>query len=80
MTMTVGDMIEVLSAMNPDAEVKAMAQPNWPFEHTIRGLVTREELTDDDADDLSETQETTDVFMVVGRQLCYGDKNAWDAV
>lgn len=36
--MTVADLIAALEREDPDAEVRLMSQPAWPFEYDIRGL------------------------------------------
>jgi len=37
--MTVQELIDILSDMNPDAEVKLAIQPSWPFQHGIDRVV-----------------------------------------
>lgn len=38
MTMTVRDLIRELEVQEPDAEVRLMSQPSWPFEYSIDGV------------------------------------------
>lgn len=37
--MIVQELIELLSQMNPDAEVRLAQQPRWPFEHVAVSVV-----------------------------------------
>jgi hypothetical protein len=88
--MTLGELIERLEELRDDvgadAEVRLMTQPNWPFENSIRGVTTADEILAADIDD----GETTDVeisdedaignvvYIVEGGQIGYGSKNAWN--
>jgi hypothetical protein len=89
--MKVSELIELLEEQDPDAEVLVMSQPNWPFELSLAGVTTREEMLradrdedgDDDDDDDDEERRLergtakSDVFLVEGEQLRYGSKTAW---
>jgi hypothetical protein len=70
--MTVQDLIDELEGFDPDAEVRFLSQPSWPFEYTIAAVV---EATDQPPD-LSGYRETPAprVLLVEGRQACYGDQ------
>jgi len=35
MTMSVGDLLEILEGLEPDMEVRFASQPAWPFEWSI---------------------------------------------
>jgi hypothetical protein len=48
--MTVNDLIGYLQECDPDAEVRIMMEENWPFECAVRGVVTRDQLGDDECD------------------------------
>jgi hypothetical protein len=79
--MTVNELIERLieyrDVLGGDTEVRSMQQPSWPFEYSIEGLVSTDEMrSEDDDDDDSEAE--TKVFILEGTQLCYGSKSAWD--
>jgi hypothetical protein len=52
--MTVQDLIDELECCDPEAEVRFLAQPSWPFEYTIAAVV---EATDQPPD-LSGYRET----------------------
>jgi hypothetical protein len=86
MNMKVQELIDILSEQDPDAEVLIQAQSAWPFEHRLHGVTTRAELTGDDDDDLGEgpadsgeeRPASSDVFLVEGSQLRYGNKDAWN--
>jgi hypothetical protein len=86
--MKVSELIELLEEQDPDAEVLVMMQQNWPFECSLAGVTTREEMLSADRDedvDGDEDEEprlergtaTSDVFLVEGEQLRYGSKTAW---
>lgn len=87
--MKVSELIELLEEQDPDAEVLVMSQPNWPFELSLAGVTTREEMLradrDEDGDGDNDEQEPrlergaakNDVFLVEGEQLRYGSKTAW---
>lgn len=66
---------------DPDADVLIMSSPNWPFEHTVAGICTRQELVSDggDPEDISEP-DGGEVFIIEGSQLRYGNKAAWRLV
>ena len=68
--MTVRELIEALSDMDPDAEVRMMEQPDWPFEYSIRNVVKRGDIEDGEC--------RNDVLLIEGRQLKYGNREAWN--
>lgn len=81
--MTVQDLIDRLieyrDVLGGDTEVRTMQQPSWPFEYSIEGLVSTDEMRPEDNDeDDSETETETKVFILEGTQLCYGSRSAWD--
>lgn len=82
--MKVSEMIAQLEEQlenEGDIEVRIMSQPNWPFEYEIEGLVSSKEIaerTNDPADDEPEDREPPRVFVLEGRQVCYGNKDAWE--
>ena len=43
--MTVGELMNLLSECDEDAEVRIMSQEGWPFENAIRGIALRHEMT-----------------------------------
>ena len=87
--MKVSELIELLEEQDPDAEVLVMMQQSWPFECSLAGVTTREEMLradrDEDGDGDDDEQEPrfesgaakSDVFLVEGEQLRYGSKTAW---
>lgn len=85
--MTVAELIERLSEMDPDARVFLMMQPSWPFEYSISGVTTRDDFTereyDEDGNDVShiadDNERPSDVFLCEGQQLRYGNKDAWNS-
>ena len=83
--MIVRELIALLEDMDPEATVLIASQPSWPFEYSVAGVVAREEVRDEDADEEGErTYERgtagNDVFIVEGDQLRYGSKTVWGAV
>lgn len=86
--MKVSELIELLEEQDPDAEVLVMMQQNWPFECSLAGVTTRDEMLraderdDDDGEQVEPRIESgtakSDVFLVEGEQLRYGSKTAWD--
>jgi hypothetical protein len=88
--MKVSELIELLEEQDPDAEVLVMMQQNWPFECSLAGVTTREEMLRADRDEDGEGDDDdeeeprlergtakSDVFLVEGEQLRYGSKTAW---
>ena len=56
--MKVRDLIELLEGMDPNADVFIMAQPSWPFEHSLSGVCQRSDFTEaDECDDDEEVEE-----------------------
>jgi hypothetical protein len=82
LTMTVQDLIDRLieyrDVLGGDTEVRTMQQPSWPFEYSIEGLVSTDEMRSEDDDDEDDSEAETKVFILEGTQLCYGSKSAWD--
>lgn len=88
--MKVKDLIELLETFSPDSNVFIMAQPNYPFEHSIAGVTNRREFeeTDDDSDGVNDDPDAhlyndgksrSDVFLCEGSQIRYGARSAFDA-
>ena len=83
--MTIQDLIDRLEEerdmLGPDAEVRMLSQPNWPFEYSIAGVTIRSEVQRcGDADEEGPEDEEEDcVFLCEGTQLCYGPRDAWSA-
>jgi hypothetical protein len=85
--MTINELIERLEEyrdlIGGDAEVRLMTQQNWPFENSITGVCSGEEISDT-SDDEEETEDDGDVdddavlYIVEGQQLGYGIKRAWE--
>ncbi len=90
--MTVQELIEFLETQEPTAQVLFAGQPNYPFEYSIRGATTRGDirqmesedpddvLMEEDEDRYNEGLKNSDVILVEGSQLRYGDRVVWDLV
>ncbi len=82
--MNVAELIEILEGMDPEAEVLIGSQENWPFEYSLAGVTSREEMLAAEADSDEEPSYEngtagSDVFLVEGQQLRYGSKLMWSA-
>ena len=94
--MTVAELMAFLENQNPDANVIFVTQPRWPFENSIRTVITRkelmdyksqkfDELLDEESDDIPDEpfkdgRLLSDVILVEGSQLRYGDRDMWEVV
>lgn len=89
--MTINELISMLEdyrdEIGGDAEVRLMTQQNWPFENSIHGLVSgnqiNEATNEDEGDDDEYEGDVEDdgvLYIVEGRQLGYGTKLAWEVV
>jgi hypothetical protein len=85
--MTIDQLIERLEEyrdlIGGDAEVRLMTQQNWPFENSITGVCSGEEINDyvedeDEASDDSDVADDAILYIVEGQQLGYGTKSAWE--
>ena len=84
--MTIDELMarleEYRDALGGDAEVRLMTQSNWPFENSIFGLASGEEINDsiesEDAEDEGDAEADQVVYICEGQQLCYGTKRAWE--
>jgi hypothetical protein len=83
--MTVNELIEMLQDEDPDAEVRLLMQPSWPFEYSVGGLVRDEDAPAEGSESYDPETPTDDaeeprniVFLVEGQQLQYGNKNLFD--
>ena len=81
--MNLDTLIEILNDYREehggDVEVRLMTQQNWPFENSICGVTTGQEMNDAGEDD--DDQDVADeniVYIVDGCQICYGSKRAWE--
>ncbi len=92
--MKVRELISLLEDMEPDADVFLLTQEAYPFENSIAGVCERRDFTEcePDPDPAAEaphgkarwyTREgrlpASDVFLIEGAQLRYGNKAAWEA-
>jgi len=78
--MKVSELIELLGSFDADAEVVLTTQPNYPMEHTVSGVARRADLIDQPGRHRDTPESApSDVLLVEGRWLRYGDLAAWDA-
>jgi hypothetical protein len=77
--MKVKELIERLRDYDPEANVRLMVQPRWPFEDSIAGVVMRDEFTSvADLKELPPDCKGGDVFILDGGQIRYGLPHAWE--
>jgi hypothetical protein len=80
--MTIDELIERLEEyrddLGGDTEVRLMTQQNWPFENTVAGLASGQEINDRDDGEDEDVDDDLVVFIVEGQQLGYGSKRAWE--
>ena len=84
--MTIDELIQRLEEYRDEiggvAQVRLMTQSNWPFENSIFGLASGEEINDsgdDDPSDDGDVEADQMIYICEGQQLCYGTKRAWEA-
>lgn len=80
--MTIDELIQRLEEyrddLGGDAQIRLMTQQNWPFENEIFGLASGEEINDPDDEEDEDVDEDSVVFIVEGKQRCYGSTRAWE--
>lgn len=85
--MTIDELIERLEwyrdDMGGDTEVRLVTQQSWPFENSVEGLCSAQDIADycdedEDEDEDEETEPEKVLFIVEGQQLGYGTKKAWE--
>ncbi|MGE0328391.1 MAG: hypothetical protein AB7K71_33385 [Polyangiaceae bacterium] len=74
--MKVHQLIELLSDLDPEANVLLMHQPRWPFEYSISGIAVRKDYDEREG----EGMKPTDVLLCEGQQIRYGDRDGWDVL
>lgn len=74
--MTVGELIEVLENVDPEAKVLMGCQPRWPFEYACTGVTVRGAFKEEE--DIRGDENSNDVILLQGNQLRYGDEVMWD--
>lgn len=80
--MTVQQLIDILSDLDPKARVHIMSQKSWPFENNIAGVAVRSDFdeVDDNKPAHGEYARPSDVFLCEGDQLRYGSADAWNVL
>lgn len=74
--MTVQDLIEQLSFMNPNSVVRFASQPSWPFEYSISEVI---EIQNQEEEGEEEEAHTT-VYFVEGTQEGYLPRHVKDEI
>lgn len=74
---------ELREAYGGASEVRLMTQPNYPFENSVVGVVTSENMREaasgeEDCEDEEREPEDVVVYLLEGEQLGYGSKLAWN--
>ena len=85
--MTVAELLATLEDVDPSTEVRLMTQSNYPFENAVVGVWTPDEDGDEDGDEFipadgndfghASREPISVVYIVEGRQLGYGSRDAW---
>lgn len=70
--MRIRELVELLSQYDEESEVRLMTQKNWPFECSVQGVCSQQELVPESKG------EREVVFVVEGATIAYGNKNAWE--
>lgn len=81
--MTIDQLIarleEYRDELGGETEVRLMTQSHYPWENTIAGLVSGEEINDREEEPDDEDVDQDDVvYICEGRQLGYGSRRAWE--
>jgi hypothetical protein len=74
--MTNKDLIDILLAHEPTAQVMFMTTRAQPFENYVAGVVSRGEM-DDQIGRVGSGIDPKDIFLVVGRRIRPGSLSAW---
>ena len=73
--MNLNELIERLEEyreqLGGEVEVRLMTQPNYPFENSVKGVCSTEEMDVED-------EFVSIVYIVESNQIGYGTKLAWD--
>lgn len=84
--MTIDQLItrleEYREELGGEIEVRLMTQSHYPFENTIAGVASGQEINEggdeqNPADD-GDVEHDHMVYLCEGQQLCYGTKRAWE--
>jgi hypothetical protein len=70
-------LVEYQESLGEDVEVRLMTQPNWPFECSVGGVVSAEEVNSAGDGDDDDVESEAVVYLLEGQQLGYGSKRAW---
>jgi hypothetical protein len=84
--MNLDSLLEILNdyreELGGDADVRLMTQQNWPFENSVCGVTSGQEINDTDNEGEGEGDPDVAgeniVYIVEGGQICYGSKRAWE--
>jgi len=88
MSMTVGELIQILEQLDEDTEIRIASQPSWPFEYSISGVTTksRAEKVDSNEEEIVGADEGLDnpdgadiAYIVEGEQMCYASKSLFNS-
>ena len=77
--MKVQTLLELLQECDPAANLSLCMQPNWPMEHSIAGIATRQDCRlRSGYIRYLDGAEPGDILIVDGAWLRYGERPAWD--
>ena len=75
--MTKAELIELLAEFPDEAEIRMMTQEGYPLESKVRGVWYSDETEDVDFEP-SHAPDHGVIYLVEGRQMGYGTRNAWE--
>jgi len=75
----VRQLLDLLEAYSPEAEVRIVRDHRHPLEHEFDGVVSLSEIEAHEHDADLANDEPEVVYLLEGQRLGYGRKVAWDA-
>ena len=81
--MKVYELMEILEAADPEADVLLASQPSWPFEWSVSGAVIRSEIPprwEEDEDELPPDDEDDDPDANIGRDTWFNNGRSSDVI
>lgn len=77
--MTVEELVELLEAFDPDAEVRIASQPSAPLAYDIEAVVDAGNIPEEPVDDAAEIEgEPGVVYVLEGDQIGRAPREIWE--